>query len=440
MKLQNGITAALFALLLAPFQLAHATTATLKRVQITDGSRVDLLFDAKVSARQIRTEFFNDIIQVSLTDVSVYPAKINSLSGSELTKVFAYQYAPKLTRCRLSVKGNAETFKDRFEVKAEGKIISLRMLPQAAAAPSSSEASPSRARLSAEEAKRSVASNSDLKEKAEEQALLQRVISGAPASAPAQAASATAPTKSEPVAAPKAVEPTASASTASKAVSSGPLAGGKPLPSPWRSIGMLMVVVCAFLAFAWITKKVKGGTGLNPVAAISNAAGKSNPLGKILSQFGGSKAKMIEVVANHYLGPKKSISVVRIGTRMLVLGVTNESINLITQLDAGNTEAQQAQAQAQAMANFDLESLALESAGWAAPEAPVAQPAPVIAQRAPRPSQVAAQIYGTGATSAGPARPATAAPSAFSQILGSEAAKPSVRSQIRSRLEGMKQL
>ncbi len=439
MKLQNGITAALFALLLAPLQLAHATTATLKRVQITDGSRVDLLFDAKVSARQIRTEFFNDIIQVSLTDVSVYPAKINSLSGSELTKVFAYQYAPKLTRCRLSVKGNAETFKDRFEVKAEGKIISLRMLPQAAAAPSSSsEASPTRARLSTEEAKRSVASSSDLKEKAEEQALLQRVISGAPASVPAQAASA--PTKSEPVAASKAVEPAASASTASKAVSSGPLAGGKPLPSPWRSIGMLMVVVCAFLAFAWITKKVKGGTGLNPVAAISSVAGKSNPLGKILSQFGGSKSKMIEVVANHYLGPKKSISVVRIGTRMLVLGVTNESINLITQLDAGNTEAQQAQAQAQAMANFDLESFAMESAGWAAPEAPVAQPAPSTAPRAARPSQVAAQIYGTGATSAGAARPATAAPSAFSQILGSESTKPSVRSQIRSRLEGMKQL
>ena len=401
MKLQNGITAALFALMLAPFQQAHATTATLKRVQITDGSRIDLLFDAKVSPQQVRTEFFNDIIQVSLTDVSVYPAKINSLSGSELTKVFAYQYAPKLTRCRLSVKGNAETFKDRFEVKAEGKLISLRMLPKAAAPGS-------------EEVKRPAPSASDQKEKAEEQELLQRVISSAPGAAPVA--------KAEP-AAPKAVEAAPVVSTASKAVNSAPLAGGKPLPSPWRSIGMLVIVVCAFLAFAWITKKVKGGG-----AGISV---KSNPLGKILSQFGGSKAKMIEVVANHYLGPKKSISVVRIGSRMLVLGVTNESINLITQLDAGNTEAQQSQAQAQAMANFDLESFAMESAGWAAPAAPIAQPAQTAA---PRPA------YGTGATSAGPARPASGGSPAFSQILGSEASKPSVRSQIRSRLEGMKQL
>src|SRR5689334_14258617 len=81
---------------------------TLTKVQVTDRSQVDLLFDDRITPRQIKTEFANDIIQISLNDVSVYPAKISSIPGSDLTKVFAYQYSPKLVRCRFTVKGKAE--------------------------------------------------------------------------------------------------------------------------------------------------------------------------------------------------------------------------------------------------------------------------------------------------------------------------------------------
>src|SRR4051812_3031830 len=74
---------------------AWAVTS-LKQLQISNGSQIDLLFDGKVQKNQIRTEFFNDIIQLSVQDVSVYPAKISSVNGGALTKIFAYQYAPKL--------------------------------------------------------------------------------------------------------------------------------------------------------------------------------------------------------------------------------------------------------------------------------------------------------------------------------------------------------
>src|SRR5258708_1989943 len=119
----------LFFIAVVPFFGARPSFAltTLKKVQVTDHSQVDLIFDDKVYARQIKTEFVNDIIQLSLNDVSVYPAKITSISGAELTKVFAYQYAPKLVRCRFSVKGKADDFKNRISIKASGKIVTVRI-------------------------------------------------------------------------------------------------------------------------------------------------------------------------------------------------------------------------------------------------------------------------------------------------------------------------
>src|ERR1051326_3524548 len=99
----------------------------LKQVQVTGGSQVDLLFDGKISRSQIKTEFFGDTIQLSFMDVAVYPAKISSVSGGDLTKIFAYQYAPKLVRCRLSVKGKAEDFKARMVIEQKGKILSVRL-------------------------------------------------------------------------------------------------------------------------------------------------------------------------------------------------------------------------------------------------------------------------------------------------------------------------
>ena len=59
---------------------AQANLLGLKQVQVSDGSQVDILFDGKVNKNQLRTEFFNDIIQISLTDTAVYPAKISSIN------------------------------------------------------------------------------------------------------------------------------------------------------------------------------------------------------------------------------------------------------------------------------------------------------------------------------------------------------------------------
>jgi hypothetical protein len=123
-SLASSLVAGILVALTTPSALA---VTALKKVQVGDGQQLFLMFDSKISQGQIKTEFFNDTVQLSLNDVSVYPAKIFSVGGPDLTKVFAYQYAPKLVRCRLTLKGDAESYKERVSVHVDGKMLTVRI-------------------------------------------------------------------------------------------------------------------------------------------------------------------------------------------------------------------------------------------------------------------------------------------------------------------------
>jgi flagellar biogenesis protein FliO len=300
---------------------AHAI-ATLKQVQVTNGSQIDLLFDTKISKSQIKTEFFNDVIQISLNDVSVYPAKISSVSGGSITKIFAYQYAPKLVRCRLSVKGKAESYKDKIQLITSdsgsagesSKMLTVRLGPAVVAAVAETQA----AHVQAQEPPSDTAKLKDI----DERALLERVLkNNPPALVPA--------TKSEkdiPLGTPVVHSETHM------------LTDGKALPSPMGALGKLAFVVALFCSIAFVVKRFWKGRAEAEVSG----AGLMNSLGKFTRQLTPQLAqlslkktrskKMIEVISNHHLGPKKSIAVVRVAGRMLVLGITDEAINLITQI------------------------------------------------------------------------------------------------------------
>jgi flagellar biogenesis protein FliO len=303
-------TIALLGCLLGTFQdpaLAVSLT-TLKQVQITNGSQVDLLFDGKISKDQIRTEFFNDIIQVSLTDAAVYPAKISSVNGDAMTKIFAYQYAPRLVRCRISVKGKAEDFKDAFAVKPSGKMLTLKL-----GAGVDSLTLQSSAPLAAPKSTEIKISES------EERALLEKVLKAGPAPAPIEAKE---PAKETPK---KRESASKESSSKEKSEVSKSLTSGKPLPSLWGAFGKLAIVLGIFLAAAFAFRKYKtsefGSKSLMSGAIARFAKGK----------LGGS-SKMIEIISTQYLGPKQSIAVVKISGRTMVLGISQDSINLISQL------------------------------------------------------------------------------------------------------------
>lgn len=54
---------------------------------------------------------------------------------------------------------------------------------------------------------------------------------------------------------------------------------------------------------------------------------------RIMRKTGQSKGKMIRVLANSYVGVKKSISLVEVPGSVLVLGITNDNINLLAKID-----------------------------------------------------------------------------------------------------------
>jgi flagellar protein FliO/FliZ len=47
----------------------------------------------------------------------------------------------------------------------------------------------------------------------------------------------------------------------------------------------------------------------------------------------GSRGKLIQVLASHYLGVKKSIAVVQVPGAILVLGIGTEQVNLLSRID-----------------------------------------------------------------------------------------------------------
>jgi flagellar biogenesis protein FliO len=161
-------------------------------------------------------------------------------------------------------------------------------------------------------------------------------------------------------------------------------------------MGKFAIVLALFGIAAMLLKKFIRGDG----RAAASRHGSFGAIRRFAANRLGTPAKMIDIVSTHHLGPKKSIVVANIAGRMLVLGISNESINLITQLGATPVEEPHAEDET---ANALIAAIAPESEG----------------------------------------------PS-FAGMLESEGQKPttrvassagaSVRNQIRNRLEGLKQL
>ena len=462
----------------------------LKGVQITEGSQVELVFDAKVDVDQVKTEFIREHIQFSLQKTSVYPAKVNLVQGKELTKVFAYQYAPELVRCRLTMKGDALKYQNRLQVRANGKSLTIRILPESGSseAIATSAASAERAAATASSTIGAVAApilsgmvksaSAETKAvKANGSRSIASVAASAAPSAPNAAATGAVTagnaasgselsadekrlvdkvTKNEREVAPAPRE-SARLTTSKESSSQNRLTTSKNPPSSFRWIGMVLFVFGLLGGFLFFLNRMKNS---------GQSKGLKNFLGK-LGGPGGGKKKVISVVASLPLGPKKSITVVQIQNRMLVLGMSNDAVNLITEFKADDEDFDLADAmnlKDLASGLKDLEDdeivrptaraprIAVDErseprlatrAGQVAPSlsanvsasanAAAVRPAPTFAA-----ARGAAQVsaYRDAAGSAANSKPA----SAFGDILREETARGGVRAQVRSRLEGMKPL
>lgn len=292
-------------------QVAFGATV-LKDVSVTGPGRIEVVFDQPVSRPQIQVETLRDIVQVNLKDVSVYPAKIVPVSGQNaLKKIFAYQYTPSLVRFRMTVSGDARAFEGKVKVQPQGKTLILELpgTVTAAATPSQdkviTQAAAAVQSLVKEARKEPVkdTSTETSKEAAKlnpnETALLREVTSARPATSAAIVAPPVSGQKS-----------TAMASSKAKRGSIG------------GTVLAFFAVLFAGVVFVFVLKKFRRNVRFQWKGLLGKLPG-SGILGR---------GKMIEVVATHFLGPKKSIAVVRVKGRLLLVGISSDSINLITEL------------------------------------------------------------------------------------------------------------
>jgi len=266
----------------------------LKQVQVSKGDHIDLLFDRKVNPKNVKIDYFRDIIQLTLKGVSVYPAKIFSVNGDSVRKVFAYQYSPKLVRFRVTVTGQAERYKGRIKLNHSGKMIALHVAPHL------------------DQIQSSQAQRTKLKS-AESDKMIQQVLS-------------TQEQKSKNQKKQKSPSPSKSKNEESLSSMGSAIASPNPLGAFW----WLLVIMGGFGVFALILKKLKASGSIKLFGKkidLSKAMGRDGSLGRF------------RVLSTHSIGQKKSIVTAEIAGRTLVLGVTQHSINFLCELPGKSEEA-----------------------------------------------------------------------------------------------------
>jgi flagellar protein FliO/FliZ len=249
---------------------ALAESNRLKEIKVISQDKVEFVFENKVPTEQLKAEYFRDVVQLSLNDTTIFPAKIVSVGEDSFLKVFAYQYTPKLVRCRLTTKGESQGYKDRLKIEGDGKHVFVSLVEEKSVTREASK-------------------------------IVKDTIGIQSAYAEAAAPNTVATTHVDKSEKKSDIQPVK-------------LTGGKSYGSPTRTAMALIFVLSLFFVAVFALRKAKKGKGL----------------GSLLKKKDG---KMIDLVASYSLGPKKSIAVVKIKNQLLVVGISDESINLITRLN-----------------------------------------------------------------------------------------------------------
>jgi flagellar biogenesis protein FliO len=298
-----GLGVALTFAFLPRISLASNEVSRLDQVELRSstekGAEFRLSFDHSLSQSQIQTEYLGDSIQITLKGVTVDPSQMVPVSSGLVSKVFAYQFAPKVVRCRISLR---VSLREKIESLRKRTRISLRDKTMVVSLGSVGEES---AEASTQSPVESRAAN-------EEAALYERVL---------KVSRGLNEEKN-----PKPVKENAEIIDTVRSTQSAPENWSKPhRTDAWIYSLMKKVAFVLFgLLVIWLGVKRLGK---------ARKGALREAFGSLLSRTAiGKDSKMIEVVSTHYLDPKKKIAVVRIAGRMLVLGVSQDSINLITQL------------------------------------------------------------------------------------------------------------
>lgn len=268
---------------------ARADTNVLKDIKIIDQAngrtQIKLSFEKELAKEEATDLFRRNFLQLSLKNVSAYPAINKTVDKQGLSKVIAYQYTPSVARVRFVFDEQAEQYKKLVNWEIEGNIIKFNLwennpLVGGNLEDQKSENSPIFAKKSKEEN----LSN-------QEKELLQKVISSN-----ASIKRTNQSIENEPV------------FSDQNEKSNKTLKAASPTTSIVKMVGSLSVVLGILLLLAFLGKKYI----LAKLPSTKNTTG------------------LIDVISNQVVGPKQSVSLVKVGEKFLLLGVAEGNVSLIS--------------------------------------------------------------------------------------------------------------
>ncbi len=296
---------------------SDAKFVKLSNVQVSKidaGTAVDLTFDRPVSSRIIKPAFERNFMQLVFKSTKIDAARILSVNGStQFQKVFAYPYNPETTRVRL-IFNTPKAPQGRLTFWNTNPHTVRLLIKEPKAEP----------QLTAKVEEKNV--NENEKElNSNDNELIKEVVNNTkdidihnPDSIKAvlsinEKTDTKLESKAEPIGIPSADK--VSGVDKNDKMKDEKSIGTKAEPS--RNFVKMIVALFAVLAIFF-----------GAVFLLKRYAGKFKKL-----PFG-KKERIIQVIATHHLGNKKSISLVKVAGEFMVVGVGNEGISLISKLDA----------------------------------------------------------------------------------------------------------
>jgi flagellar protein FliO/FliZ len=293
----------------------------IKAYEDDDGVVTVFEFDSAVDEKQLSLDFIKNTIQLNIPQVKVVPSRQSTkISGSNVRNIYTYQVNDGLARSRIIYKKSTrvDSFKENALLTVNGSTVTLRIANQAVAKavepdlnskppvamgdnePLADESSLS---LLSEEMDQKSKSEPGLVNRAEEKLSEELPLGNA------SGTSATiAPSSVEPVQA-EAEIPVLVAPEKKAAVTH---------TTPWaRMLIGFGITGMMIIGFGLIMKKYWKQNGIP------------------------NKHTNIRILTQHHLGPKKSLAIIRVAGESMLIGITDQNINLIKSLSLLDEEIPQ---------------------------------------------------------------------------------------------------
>ena len=281
-----------------------AASLTVRDIKILPSNQIEILLDGVTPKTLLELDYVRDIVQFSIQNATIYPAKILHAEDQSFNKIFAYQYSPNLVRVRFSVDGKAEAFKGKVKWALKGKTIVVSF-----------------------PATHSV--KTEAVEESTEKTLLAKVLGDHKPQPEVKPETLANNNNSKPT-----IESTPLTGKSSKQMTtSASLGGQKAGSSILKSFLSMFLIVGGLGAVLVYVKRKKNGMHATQAKKVGDSW-----ISSLLPSSMRKQKSFIEVMATHALGPKQSIVVVKIRGQQFVLGVTQDSVQLITQIDSDEAE------------------------------------------------------------------------------------------------------